>query len=225
MKWLQKQKGIVSLSALADTNMPKGSGKKPNTHRKASLKSSTKRIKSLLAEADSEELTPRIKISNKTSPEKRKHAHTPKVPGDHHTPMLLRLTVILLHCVPRSKQAKNVFLLLITPKSVHTLQSCRYQLMMILNCHSLPFTVTLILLHWILGSKLHSKVLILLTSVNMYTLQSSPMTFLDLLDYHTVLVLIHILLHCTLLLLHLVLCHPLATVRPIIWTTPTFSIY
>ena len=39
----------------------------------------------------------------------------------------------------------------------------------------------------------------------------SLMTFLDLLDYYTVLVLIRILLHCTLLLLHPVLCHPLVT--------------
>ena len=86
LKWLQKQKGIVSLSALADTNMPKGAGKKPNAHRKASLKSSTKRIKALLAEADSEELTPRIKISSKISTDKHKHAHTPELPGDRPGP-------------------------------------------------------------------------------------------------------------------------------------------
>ena len=82
---------------------------------------------------------------------------------DHRTPKLLRLTVILLHCILKSKQAKNFFLLLTISKSVHTLQTCRYQLMMILDCHSLPFTLTLILLHWILGSKLLWKVFILST--------------------------------------------------------------
>ena len=86
LKWLQKQKGIVSLSALADTNMPKGAGKKPNAHRKATLKLSTKRIKALFAEADSKELTPRIRISSKISTDKRKHAHTPELPGDRPGP-------------------------------------------------------------------------------------------------------------------------------------------
>ena len=61
LSWVQKQKDSVSLSALANLNMPKGAGKNPNTHRKASHKSSTKRIKAILSQAD--QLTPRIKVA------------------------------------------------------------------------------------------------------------------------------------------------------------------
>ena len=46
LQWLLKQKSDVNLYTLENTNMPKGAGKKkPSSHRKASLKSSTKRIK------------------------------------------------------------------------------------------------------------------------------------------------------------------------------------
>ena len=174
------------------------------------MKSSTKRIKSLLAEADSEELTPRIKISNKIS-DKHKRAHTLEVPGDHPGPSYSKASET--HCYPPAlcpeiKTSQEYF-----PFADNTQERAHSPELQVPadDCHSLPFTLTLILLHWILGSKLLSKVFILLTTVNIYTLQSSPMTFLELLDYHTVLVLIRILLHCTLLRLHLVLCHPLVT--------------
>ena len=42
LQWLLKQKSDANLSVLADVNMPKGAGKKPSSHRKASQKSSTK---------------------------------------------------------------------------------------------------------------------------------------------------------------------------------------
>ena len=45
LQWLLKQKNDANLSVLADVNMPKGAGEKPSSHRKASQKSSTKRIK------------------------------------------------------------------------------------------------------------------------------------------------------------------------------------
>lgn len=79
LKWLQKLKGSVSLSVLANTNMPKGAGKKPNAHRKASSKSATKRIKELITEADSEQLTPRIRPSTKeiTSSDRHNRVCTP----------------------------------------------------------------------------------------------------------------------------------------------------
>ena len=59
MQWLQRQKGNVNLTALANTDMPKGA---PHSHRKASLKSTTKRIKAIIEEAD-EDLTPRVQVS------------------------------------------------------------------------------------------------------------------------------------------------------------------
>ena len=64
LSWVQKQKGSMSLSALANLNMPKGAGKNPNSHRKVSHKSSTKLIKAILSEAD--QLTPRIKVARKS---------------------------------------------------------------------------------------------------------------------------------------------------------------
>ena len=84
LKWMQKQKGSVSLSVLANANMPKGAGKKPNARRKASSKSATKRIKELIAEADSEQLTPRIKPSIKelTSSDEHNLMRTPALSDD-----------------------------------------------------------------------------------------------------------------------------------------------
>ena len=47
--WLQKQKGyLVNYSKLASVDMPKGSGKKSSSHRKASQKQSMKQIKQIL---------------------------------------------------------------------------------------------------------------------------------------------------------------------------------
>ena len=63
LTWLQKHRGNVSLSVLANANMPKGAGKKPNAHRRSSSKAATKCMKELVAEADSEQFTPRIKSS------------------------------------------------------------------------------------------------------------------------------------------------------------------
>ena len=54
IKWLQRH---LSVTSLADLNMPKGAGKKP--HRKASQKSSMKRVKGILAQ-EHKEMTPRV---------------------------------------------------------------------------------------------------------------------------------------------------------------------
>ena len=61
LQWLLKQRSGINLTAMADLHMPKGAGKKPCSHRKASQKSSTKRIKVMLSQTDANELTPRIK--------------------------------------------------------------------------------------------------------------------------------------------------------------------
>ena len=62
VQWHLRQRSCINLSALADVNMPKGAGKKSRSHRKASQKSSTKRIKVMLSQAESDELAPRIKL-------------------------------------------------------------------------------------------------------------------------------------------------------------------
>lgn len=64
MLWLGKQKGSVNFSNLAGMDMPKNSGKKPQSHRKSSKKSTTKRIKKILANAGEKDHRPRIPISN-----------------------------------------------------------------------------------------------------------------------------------------------------------------
>ena len=63
----KKQKG-VNLTRMSDVGMPKNRGKKPGTKRKASLKSSTKRLRSLTDEAGSENRKPRIRILPKKKP-------------------------------------------------------------------------------------------------------------------------------------------------------------
>ena len=84
LTWLQKYRGNVSLSVLANANMPKGAGKKPNGHRQSSSKAATKRIKELVAEADSEQFTPRIKrnIKDVTSSHEYTQVHTPEMHDD-----------------------------------------------------------------------------------------------------------------------------------------------
>ena len=61
---LKKQKG-VNVTKMSNTGMPKSCGRKPGAKRKASLKSSTKRIRSILEEAGDESRTPRIKVTTK----------------------------------------------------------------------------------------------------------------------------------------------------------------
>lgn len=62
ISWLGKQRGSVNLSNLASTGMPKTSGKKPHSHRKSSKKSTTQRIKSILANASEKDHSPRIPV-------------------------------------------------------------------------------------------------------------------------------------------------------------------
>ena len=66
VKWLQKQKGSLNVTSLADLNMPKGAGKKP--HRKASQKSSMKQVKRILAK-EHPEMTPRVQPQPTTTDE------------------------------------------------------------------------------------------------------------------------------------------------------------
>ena len=51
---IAKKRGGVSITKISDDGMPKSRGKKPSTKRKASQKSSTKRIRSIVAEAGDE---------------------------------------------------------------------------------------------------------------------------------------------------------------------------
>ena len=63
----KKQKG-EHLTRMSDVGMPKNRGKKPGTKRKASLKSSTKRLRSLTDEGGSENRKSHIKILPKKKP-------------------------------------------------------------------------------------------------------------------------------------------------------------
>lgn len=99
LKWLQKQRGTVSLSVLANANMPKGAGKKPNARRKASSKTASKRIKELLADADCEQFTPRVKKSIKKVASSDEHiqVYTPELCDDMPGPSAFH-TCIRYHC-------------------------------------------------------------------------------------------------------------------------------
>ena len=63
----KKQRG-VNITKMSDVGMPKSRGKKPGAKRKASLKSSTKRIKSIIDESGSESRRPRIQIPPRKKP-------------------------------------------------------------------------------------------------------------------------------------------------------------
>ena len=63
----KKQRG-VNITKMSDVGMPKSRGKKPGTKRKASLKSSTKRIKFIIDEAGSENRKSRIRVPPKKKP-------------------------------------------------------------------------------------------------------------------------------------------------------------
>ena len=52
IEWMGKQKRSVNITRLSTVDMPKGRGKKPDSHRKASLKSNTKRIKEFVDSTD-----------------------------------------------------------------------------------------------------------------------------------------------------------------------------
>ena len=64
ISWLRKR-GSVNVTKMAHSGLPKGAGKKAHSCRKFSTKSSTRNVKMILHDADSESYTPRPGITTK----------------------------------------------------------------------------------------------------------------------------------------------------------------
>ena len=64
VNWLRKR-GSMNITKMAHSGLPKGAGKKAHSHRKFSTKSSSRNVKKILQDADSESFTPRPGITTK----------------------------------------------------------------------------------------------------------------------------------------------------------------
>ena len=64
INWFSKRDSI-NVTKMAHSGLPKGAGKKTRSHRKFSTKSSTRKVKKILQDADSESYTPRPGITTK----------------------------------------------------------------------------------------------------------------------------------------------------------------
>lgn len=99
LSWFGKQKGTVNVSNLASTGMPSTSGKK-RSHRKSCSKSTTQRIKSVLANANEKDHRPRIPTTAQNPPAPQVPVYSP--PSCLHSPDITALPICSPPSLPSS---------------------------------------------------------------------------------------------------------------------------